>query len=112
MPVLIELSPELEARLRREAARLGLPPEAYVARALEQHLSNGEGTGSNGAGGPAPLEAATAPQPNTKRLAPEEADLLRRINLGLPPDFWTRYRLLLRRRDEEALTPEEQASLV
>ena len=102
MAVTIELSPELEARLRREAAREGLPPEAYVARALEEHLRNGGPQGGNGSGnGP----AATS-------LSAEESDLLRQINLGLPPDFWSDYRRLLRRRDEGALTPDEQAALI
>lgn len=42
MAVTIELGPELEGRLRREAARRGLPPEAYVAEALEEHLRRAE----------------------------------------------------------------------
>ena len=113
MPVTIELTPELEARLRREAARLGLPPEAYVARALEQHLGAGNPVGGNGSNGPATDTAAASPGgSNVHGLSAVEADLLQRINLGLPPDFWSAYRALLRRRDEGTLTPEEQASLV
>ena len=111
MPVTIELTPELEARLRREAARLGLPPEAYVAWALEQHLGAGNPVGGNGSNGPATAAASSA-RSDVHGLSAVEADLLQRINLGLPPDFWSAYRALLRRRDEGTLTPEEQASLV
>ena len=104
MPVTIELSPELESRLRHEAARLGLQPEAYIAKALEQYVRG------DGAGGDAPRPPTAQPGPNG--LSAEEADLLQRINLGLPADFWAGYRHLLRRRDEGVLTPEEQTSLV
>ena len=45
MPVTVDLSPEWEARLLREAARLGLPPEALAARAIEQQLRDAERNG-------------------------------------------------------------------
>jgi len=111
MPVTIELTSELESRLRREAARVGLPPETYVARALEKQLGAGEPAGGNGSNGPAAAEAPGA-RPEARRISAVEADLLQRINLGLPPDFWSAYRELLRRRDEGTLAPDEQASLV
>ena len=103
MPVTIELAPELEARLRREAARLGLEPGAYVARAVEQHLSASPPAAGNGSNG-----GQAAPT----QLTSEEAEILQQINLGLPPDFWASYRELLRRRDEESLSAAEQAALV
>ena len=109
MPVTIDLTPELESRLRHEAARQGLEPEAYIARTLEQHLRGPtDGNGSNGPGPATP----TAARPEGTRLSAEEAELLREINLGLPPDFWSGYRHLLQRRDQGSLTPQEQASLV
>jgi hypothetical protein len=111
MPVAIDLTPELEGRLRREAARLGVPPEAYVAQALEQHLGAGKPSSGNGSNGPAAAAASPA-RSEAHRLSAVEADLLQRINLGLPSDFWSEYRALLGRRDDGALTPDEQASLV
>ena len=95
MPVTVELSQELEARLRREAARHGVDANAYIARALEQHL--GRAGAANGA--PAHLPA-------------REAELLQRINAGLPADAWAEYRALVARRDDGALTPVEQQALV
>jgi hypothetical protein len=95
MPVTIELTAEMEHRLRREAARQGLEPQAYIARALEQHLRGSEPAGGNGA-----------------RLSAREAELIQQINLGLPADLWAEYRELIRKRDEQALTPAEHQRLV
>lgn len=39
MTLTLDLSPELESRLQQEAERLGVPPEAYVARIVEASLS-------------------------------------------------------------------------
>jgi hypothetical protein len=38
MTLTLELPPELEARLKAEAARLGLPPAQYALHLLEAHL--------------------------------------------------------------------------
>src|SRR5688500_4241180 len=105
MPVTIELTPEVEARLRQEAARIGLEPQAYVARALEQHFRSGASNG-NGAG------ASSSAGPSGPALGAREADLLRQINVGLPAESWALYRQLLGKRDAEALTPAEQQQLV
>jgi hypothetical protein len=99
MPVTVQLHPELERRLRREAARHGLDPEAYVARALEEHLRNSDPHGGNGAAG-------------SKNVSERESDLLQRINLGLPPERWEQYRQLISKRDDATLSPAEQQTLV
>jgi hypothetical protein len=99
MPVTVELTQELEARLRREAARHGLDAEAYIARALEQHLRAARDADDNGA---APLAALPA----------REAELLQRINAGLPADTWARYHDLVRRRTTGTLTEPEQGELI
>ena len=104
MPVTVELPQELEARLRREAARQGIDPNAFVARALEQHLRGAEQSGGNGAGSDVGASVAHLPA--------REAELLQQINTGLPPDVWAEYRRLLARRADGTLTPAEQQSLV
>jgi hypothetical protein len=95
MPVTIQLTPELEGRLRREAARHGLEPETYIARALEEHLRESGAPGGNGAGS-----------------AEEETDVLQRINLGLPPELWVQYRQLIGKRNDGTLSAQEKQSLV
>ncbi len=38
MTLTLTLAPELESRLRREAARHGLPPEQCALKALDEHI--------------------------------------------------------------------------
>jgi hypothetical protein len=46
MTILVELSPEAEARLTAEAAQRGLPPEKYAGKLLQEALAPyGGGTG-------------------------------------------------------------------
>ncbi|MFO0760863.1 MAG: hypothetical protein U0359_30580 [Byssovorax sp.] len=45
-------------------------------------------------------------------LSREETDLLQAINEGLPPEVAERYAMLIDRRDEGTLTPEEHAELL
>jgi hypothetical protein len=95
MTVTIDLAPELEARLRDEAARQGLDPSVLVRRALEERL---RAAGANGANGPSPLSA-------------EESKLLQNINLGLSQATWQRYHELVGKRRAEALGPQEHDEL-
>lgn len=99
MPVTIELTQDLEARLRREAARQGIDAEAYIARALEQHLQ-AHSAGGNGA------------TQSTASLPAREAELLQQINTGLPAETWSRYRELLQKGTDGTLTASEQLALV
>lgn len=98
MPVTIELSLELEGRLRDEAARQGIEPQAYVARAVEQYLRRSLSPGGNGGG------ASTLP--------PREAELLQEINAGLPDETWAEYRFLIAKRTDGTLTQAEHQTLV
>lgn len=92
MTLTIDLKPELEARLRAEAARHGVDAQAFVLRALEERLGH--------AGG-----AATA-------LSAKEAELLAQVSLGMPADVWRRYHALVGKRDDAILTPAEHAELI
>src|SRR4051812_16014527 len=85
----IDLQPDLERLLQAEAARLGLEPQAYVLRAVQERL---------GAAGGAP--------------AADETELLRQINAGLPAETWGRYHELIAKRRAETLSPAEQHELI
>jgi hypothetical protein len=78
----LQILPELERRLRAEAARLGLEPQAYVLRAVQERL------GAAGGG--------------------DEAELLRQNNAGLPAETWRRYHELVAKRRAESLSAAEQ----
>lgn len=91
--VTLEITPDLESRLHREAAREGLDPQGYILSTLRQRL-----TGSR---------RAVVP-----RLSAGEATLLREINRGLPAETWQRYGELKEKRRAENLTPAEQAELI
>jgi hypothetical protein len=95
MLITIEIAPGLEQQLRQEAARVGLAPDAYIIKAVQEHL-----TQTSHRHHPAP------------RLSPEEAHLLSKINLGLAPTEWERYHALVTRRKAETLTPDEQIELI
>lgn len=45
-------------------------------------------------------------------LSPQESDLLREINTGLPETTWQRHHLLEKKRMEETLTAQEQSELI
>jgi hypothetical protein len=109
MHVTIQLAPNLEGRLRREAARHGLEPEAYIARALEEHLRDADSRGGNGAGGTSGTSGTVVGGAEPRG---HETDLLQKINLGLPSELWVQYRELIDKRDACTLTPQEQQTLV
>lgn len=92
MTLTIDLPPELEARLRAEAERHGMDARLYVLRAVQERL------GSAAAGG--------------DTLGQAEAELLQKVNLGLPEPVWARYHELLAKRRAEVLLPGEQAELI
>jgi hypothetical protein len=90
MTLTVDLPPELEARLRAEADRQGVDATLYVLRVVRDRL--GGATGDS--------------------LAPAEAELVLKVNLGLPDQVWARYHELLAKRRAETLAPAEQAELV
>lgn len=95
MTLIIDLPAELEAQLREEAERAGLETGAFVRTLLEERV-----------------QRASVTRGATSQLEPTEADLLQKINQGLPPQLWQRYHELIDRRRAETLTPEEQTELI
>ncbi|HAG82725.1 MAG TPA: hypothetical protein DCL61_16565 [Cyanobacteria bacterium UBA12227] len=90
--ITLELTPELEQQLRDEAAKQGLDPSHYIVNTLKERLRS--------------------PLRNASRLSKAEANLLQKINLGLPPETWERYHTLIAKRRAEMLTPDEQVTLI
>ena len=90
MTLKLELPPNQEAALREAAAKEGLTPEAFLLRAAEEWMR----------------------RPEVPRVAGDEAALLSEIGAGLPPVTWGRYHALIRRRQDEVLTPDEQVELI
>jgi hypothetical protein len=93
MPLTIDITYELESRIRQRAAQQGLDVTEYVSRTLQEHLRGAEISES-------------------RHLSAEESRLLQEINVGLPGDTWQRYRELIQKRGRETLTASEQAELI
>lgn len=91
MSIQLNVNSELERQLKKVAGQLGLTPNTYIMRLLQRDLQT---------------HAAPA------RLSPDESKLLKKINSSLSAIEWERYRLLLAKRDAEALNEQEQAELV
>ena len=92
MPLSIELTGELETRLREEAEREGVQADAWALDALQQRLAKPNG------------DAAS--------LSEQETQLLRQINEGLPAATWQRYHELLEKRRPQTLSANEQQELI
>jgi hypothetical protein len=89
MPLLVDLPPEIEARVHEVAEAEGLDVSALVRETLEARVRQYD-----------PARPLT------------ESDLLMRINrLSFPEAFWNRYRELVRKLNDGTLTPDEQADL-
>jgi hypothetical protein len=87
MTVILDLSPDLEARLRDRATAQGVDPAAYAVEVLNDAL------GRAGA-------------------ATREGELLRRLDLGLSPEAWARYRSLVTKRRDESISEPELTELI
>lgn len=94
MTLTLDIQPELEAQLQAEAAKAGLDTNTFILNALGERLHQRQ-TG--------------ALPPHVSR---EEAELLQKINAGLPEEVWQRYRALIGKRRAETLTPEEHTELI
>ena len=92
MTLTINLNPELESRLRHEAARSGMEPDAYMVQALEQQLRQSS--------------------PDPSRLPAAESELLLKISSGPAGLDWERYHALLTRNRDETITSAEHAELI
>lgn len=92
MPITIQISPELEERLKESAAEAGLDVDEYVIEILEEKVQPGA----------------------SGELNPEEKErrLLEKISLGIPVATWKRYNYLKALRDNEQLDPEEHTELI
>ena len=93
MTLTIDIKPELESRLRDEAARTGVAAGDVVVQALEQRLSH----------------SAQPVQPN---LPAAESRLLLKINASPAGLDWDRYHILLSRNRDETITPDEHRELI
>ena len=80
--VTLHLPPELESRVRNEAAREGLDADAYIVRALERAL-------------PTTIAALV-----TSNLSRRESELLENVGVGSSDHEWCRYRELKSKSDD------------
>jgi hypothetical protein len=87
----LELTPELEQKLRGEAARQGVEPSRYILDALVEHLKS----------------SSEADEPSDP-----ESELLQKINAALPEMDWEYYHFLIAKRRAETITSEELDLLV
>ena len=90
MTITLQITPELEGKVRTAASRAGISPDVYVTKIIKQHVDDPRKT--------ADLET--------------EATLLQQINLGLAPERWQHYHELTEKRRAEQLTPTEQEALI
>ena len=90
----INLPPELETSLRDEAVKEGLATDHFVIDTLRERLSKNHSS------------------QNAPRLLRAEAELMQRINEGLPVETWRQYHALIAERDAGTLTAERQQVLV
>lgn len=91
MTINLNVTPELERKLKQVARQMGLAPDTYIMRLLQQDLQT----------------HASPP-----RLSPEESKLLKKINASLSAIEWEHYHLLQEKRDAETLSAQEQAELI
>ena len=93
MALTIEMTSELESRVREQAEQQGLGADEYVVNILQEHLRQTQ-------------------RLDARCLREAEARLLQQINEGLPPEMWRRYNELIAKRQAETLTPDEHATLI
>lgn len=84
----IDLPPDVHTRLSAEAAKIGIDPALYIRNTLTEHL-----------------------QDSSDDSELSEAQLLEKINLGLPAKRWQRFHDLVALREAETLTAQELEEL-
>lgn len=87
--ITLNLSPDLEQKLRTEAAKEGIETDCYIVNALQERFQSNP-----------MLEKAT------------EADLLQQINIGFSSETWAQYHTLIAKRHAETLSPQEHTDLI
>lgn len=102
MTVTIDLAPELEARLRDEAARQGVDVGTYVTHVTTYVLGDVKDC----------VQRFGRIDRNPPALPAAEAELLQQINAGPGEGVWRRYHDLVAKRRAETLSPGEHAELV
>lgn len=93
MPLTVEITSELEGKIRQAAAHEGLSPDTFILESIADRLRR-----------PKPIAG--------KQLTERESELLQAINHSMGPINWTRYRELIEKRQAETLTTEEHAALI
>lgn len=88
MTVVLDLPPEVEARIYEAAEAEGVDTATYIRKMMAAYV---------------PFPAAPASM--------TERDLLEEINRGFPEAFWSRFRALVAKLNAGSLTPEEQKEL-
>ena len=91
MTIHLNVTSELEHKLRKVASQMGLTPDIYILRLLQKDLQN---------------------QTESARLSPQESKLLKQINASLSAIESESYRILLAKRDAEELDAQEQMELI
>ena len=91
MTIQLNVNSELERQLKKAASQMGLTPDTYIMRLLQNDLQS---------------------HAEPARLSTEESTLLKQINASLSAIEWESYRALLAKRDAQALNAQEQAELV
>lgn len=86
MTLTLNLKPELETKVKHEAAKRGLDVNDNVLNAVQECLQRDQ-------------------KNDTPGLGKKESQLLQKINHGLSPETWQRYRELIEKRRQETLTP-------
>ena len=92
MSITIQLSPELEEKLRQVAAETDLDIDQFVVELLKEQLQ------------PGPSSVLSKKE--------RDRDLLEKINLGISVAIWKRYNYLKSLRVKEQLDTEEPAELI
>ncbi len=89
MTLLVDLPPKIEARVQEAAEAEGIDMADYVSETMAARL---------------PFPAVPASM--------TEKELLEEINRGFSEAFWERFRVLVRRRQAETMTPAEQQEAI
>ena len=85
MSITVQLSADLEKRLRQEAKLAGVNIERIINRLLEERF----------------------PSSSSNDVSQQEADLLLKINSGFSEDFWKEYFLLIDKRENYTILEKE-----
>ncbi len=93
MAFTVNIEPELEMQLQLEAAKHGIDVNDYIVKAIQERLLRDQ-------------------KNEIPCLSESESELLQKINLGLSVEMWQRYRVLIEKRRDEKLTPDEQNELI